>query len=67
MKLHVDLELCTGHGRCYALYPDLFDADDRGDAIVLMPDVPPEFQVESRESVACCPEGAISVVESEGS
>ncbi|PBC35615.1 ferredoxin [Rhodococcus sp. ACS1] len=33
MHLDVDLELCTGHGRCYALEPDIFEPfDDDGRA-----------------------------------
>ena len=27
MKLRIDAEACTGHGRCYVLAPDVFDHD----------------------------------------
>ena len=30
MKIHLDNEVCSGHGRCYTLAPDVFDADDEG-------------------------------------
>ena len=63
MRLAIDYELCTGHGRCYALYPDLFDADDAGDAVVLVDVVPIESADRARASLACCPEGAIGLVE----
>lgn len=59
MKLTVNYDLCTGHGRCYELYPELYDAADNGDAVVLLPVVPASYAEQARESVACCPEGAI--------
>ena len=34
MKIQFDREKCQGHGRCYALAPDLFDCDDEGYAVV---------------------------------
>ena len=30
MKLTIDAEMCTGHGRCYTLAPDLLSYDDEG-------------------------------------
>ena len=30
MRIQIDADLCTGHGRCYALAPELFDCDDDG-------------------------------------
>ena len=30
MKIHIDEELCSGHGRCYSLSPDLVQANDEG-------------------------------------
>jgi ferredoxin len=32
MKVHVDEARCEGHGRCYALAPELFAADDIGNS-----------------------------------
>ena len=37
-RLEIDLERCTGHGRCYALAPKLFDADDYGHAVLVPTD-----------------------------
>ena len=34
MHIQIDPERCTGHGRCYALAPELFDCDDEGHAEV---------------------------------
>ena len=65
MKLYIDPEQCTGHGRCYRMAPDLLTYDDqgyvsvRGEAI----DVP-AGQVEfAEEAEGTCPEGAISLLE----
>ena len=30
MKLTIDAGMCTGHGRCYTLAPDLLTYDDEG-------------------------------------
>ena len=35
MRIVLDTERCTGHGRCYSLAPALFDADDEGRPVVL--------------------------------
>ena len=61
MKLQIDLEACTGHGRCYSLSPELFDADDFGHAVLLTEDVPEELAEKARLAVDNCPERAISL------
>lgn len=38
-RVSVDPDLCTGHGRCYSLAPEVFDADDVGHCVVLVEDV----------------------------
>lgn len=63
MKITIDLERCAGHGRCYALVPTLFDADDDGRPLLLSPVAPEELQREARRAVAGCPEQAISADE----
>ena len=30
MNVVLDSEACVGHGRCYALAPEVYDADDEG-------------------------------------
>ena len=60
MKLHIDSERCQGHGRCYALAPDLFGDDDEGFGKVLGDGlVPAGSEREARLAVANCPERAI--------
>jgi ferredoxin len=62
VKLMIDAERCTGHGRCYSLAPDLFDSDDEGHGHVTLAEVPPERERQTEVCVANCPERAISVV-----
>jgi ferredoxin len=57
-----DREKCQGHGRCYALAPDLFDADDEGYATVLVSGELADDQVAAAQLAADnCPEYAITV------
>jgi ferredoxin len=65
IRLEIDLDLCTGHGRCYALAPDLFEPDDVGRGVVTVTGpVPEDLLEQARWAVGGCPEGAISAVES---
>ena len=61
MKVVIDTELCTGHGRCYALAPEVFDANDRGHGVVRFDEPPPELEKQARLAAANCPERAITV------
>jgi ferredoxin len=63
VKLGLDVERCTGHGRCYALAPNVFDADDHGHCVLLAAEVPPAHQREARAAVLNCPEDAIAIIE----
>ena len=63
MKLAVDLGRCTGHGRCYTLAPNVFDADDEGHCLLLAAEVPPAHEREARSAAVNCPEDAIAIVE----
>lgn len=59
MRIAIDEEMCTGHGRCYVLVPELFDSDDVGHGVVIQPDVPPDLEERARVAAASCPERAI--------
>ena len=65
MRVAVDADLCTGHGRCYALAPDLFGPDDFGHCEILVADgvVAAELADQARVGAENCPERAISLVE----
>jgi ferredoxin len=60
MKLFVDEERCQGHGRCYAIAPELFTVtDDWGHSAALGEDVPEELAEDAKDAVDSCPERAI--------
>ena len=63
MKLHVDRDMCQGHSRCYATYPDLFDIDDEGTAFVIVENLPREWEDRAHNAIANCPERAIHIIE----
>ena len=49
MRIVLDRDKCQGHGRCYALAPELFDADDEGYAVLKVDgDVPAELEDDAR-------------------
>ncbi len=62
MKVRVIDDKCQGHGRCYALAPDLFDADDEGYAVLLVQgEVPAEREGDAVLAAENCPEYAIEI------
>lgn len=63
MKIHVDSKLCVGHGRCYALCPELFGEDDEGHAVLVRTEVPSELEARARTAAGNCPELAIRIEE----
>jgi ferredoxin len=63
VKLRIDAEACTGHGRCYVLAPEVFEPDDEGHSVGLFDDVPPELLDKAQLAVANCPESAITLVD----
>ena len=62
MRVVIDAERCSGHGRCYVLAPSLFVDDDagygqlRGDGTVT-----PEHEADAQRAVVACPEQAITL------
>lgn len=63
MKVTVDGAACVGHGRCYALAPEVYAPDDRGHCEILVDDVPPELEEQARAGEANCPERAITITD----
>lgn len=64
MRLHIDESLCSGHGRCYTLSPELVQSNDEGYPVQLGQDIEagPDQETAARTIVANCPEGAIKVI-----
>ena len=61
MKVRVDTDICAGFGVCLGLCPEVFELHDDGYAVVLVAEVPAEFEDAVREAVSQCPASAISV------
>ncbi len=61
MRVSVDADVCTGHGRCYVLAPDVYAPDDFGHCIVLRAEVGDDLAAQARDGAANCPERAIAV------
>jgi ferredoxin len=63
--IDVDLDTCVGHGKCYMLAPELFDAiDDDGRAGFVGDPIDPDDPVAlaaAERAVAACPEYALTL------
>jgi ferredoxin len=63
VKVVLDIDRCSGHGRCYSLSPDVFASDEEGHSLLKVEGAPPELEEQVRQAAANCPERAISVEE----
>lgn len=63
MKIVLDADACVGHGRCYALASEVFDADDLGHCVVVVAEPSPAQEAAARTAVASCPEDALRIDE----
>jgi len=61
-RVSVDLDRCTGHGRCYTLAPDVFDADEVGHSVVCVEEIVGELESQAVLAEQNCPEGAITLL-----
>jgi ferredoxin len=62
MQVHIDKERCTGHGRCYAVTPELFGCDEEGYGVVRVEgDLPESLRGAAERAVHNCPEHAVSI------
>ena len=64
MRIRVDRGRCEGHGRCYALAPDLIEADELGNGREIGGGVvPPELETAAHRAFENCPEHAVVLEE----
>ena len=62
MRVRVDGERCQGHNRCCLLAPELFEADEmgnahaKGDGVVL-----PQLEAKAQLAMKNCPEHAVRI------
>jgi ferredoxin len=60
MKVRVDGDACHGHQSCAIAAPEVFGADDYGNAVVLIEGpIPTELEAKVRRAEGNCPERAI--------
>ncbi len=62
MKARIDLERCCGHGRCYALCPEVFAEDDDGYPILSPLPIAEGLADRVRRAADNCPEAAITIL-----
>ena len=63
MKIVVAREKCSGHARCFAIGPEVYDLDEDGYVALTECDVPAHLEQQAIDGAQSCPEGAISLLE----
>lgn len=63
IRVTVDAERCTGHGRCYTLAPEVFEPDDAGYCHIPREELDESLAGQARTGADNCPEDAITVEE----
>jgi ferredoxin len=61
MRISIDRSLCTGHGRCFSLAPEVFGYDEEGFSVLRLDTITPDLEADARRGAGGCPEGAITV------
>lgn len=60
MRVRLDYDTCHGHQSCAIAAPEVFGADEYGNAVVLIEgDLPEELEAKTRRAVGNCPERAL--------
>jgi ferredoxin len=60
VKITIDTSTCSGHARCAATAPEVFELDDNGYALPFDGEVPAGVEDKAREGAFACPERAIT-------
>ena len=61
MHVSIDRSLCSGHGRCFSLAPEVFDCDDEGFSVLRAETVTADLEPAARLGAGGCPEQAITI------
>jgi ferredoxin len=65
MRVRIEQERCTGHGRCYSVAPGLLEADDEGYGQVIGDgQVAADEEQAARLARDSCPEQAVQLTDS---
>jgi ferredoxin len=65
MRIRVDESRCTGHARCAALGPDIYELDAEGFNVLRGTEIecPEGLEEQAMRGAEACPELAITIVE----
>jgi ferredoxin len=63
MHVHIDRSLCTGHGRCFSLAPEVFGYDDEGFSVLKLETIPSGLEAAARRGAGGCPERAVTLAD----
>jgi ferredoxin len=64
MRVRVEADACHGHQSCAIAAPEVFGADDYGNAVLLIEGViPAELEAKVRRAEGNCPERAIVILD----
>ncbi len=62
MRVTADRESCISAGRCMAATSEVFDQDEEGLVVVLLPEPAADRQrIQARKAAYACPAGAIQI------
>lgn len=62
--IQIDRDACVGHGRCFDLHPDMFDADDEGLPFLRAESFPADRRGAAVAATRECPERALHIHDS---
>jgi ferredoxin len=63
VRVTADRDVCVGAGLCALTAPGLFDQDDDGLVVVLVPAPAAQDRSAARQAAHLCPSGAVRTVE----
>jgi len=63
MKIKAHREKCTGHARCAAIAPEIFELDDEGYTAVDEIEVTPGSEEIARRGINACPERVFEIID----
>lgn len=63
MRVDADRDACISAGNCVMTADEVFDQDDDGIVVVLVPEVSADDEAKVREAVKLCPASALRLVD----
>ena len=58
MLIEIDRDVCVGAGMCTLTAPEVFEQDEHGHVVLLVPDPPEEQREQVEEAEGSCPAAA---------